>query len=287
VVSTPDWLKERIQSYYQDTTERSYLANWSGQALSCHYGLSDEHTKSLDEAHENSNRWLADQLGVQEGMRVFDAGCGLGGTAIWLARHRGAQVVGLTIAPSQVVHGQRAAEEQGVADRVTLRVGDYMASGLEPGTFDVVLNLESLCHCYDVDAYLEHAHALLRPGGRYATMDFYPRGSDATATQQIQTVMDGWMMPRWPALNVVEQAMAAAGFADITTADLLREVRRSAEQLVAMASNTLMMMRLQKAIDGKEEPIFEGHVRAAIACSEGMLSGAIDYAAVLGTKPAL
>ena len=46
---------------------------------------------------------------VREGDLVLDAGCGLGGSAIWLARSRGARVVGINIVTDHVQRATRAA----------------------------------------------------------------------------------------------------------------------------------------------------------------------------------
>src|SRR5438552_2384048 len=132
---TPDWLKAKVREYFQATTEASYLANWSGRALSFHFGLSDESTTSLDEAHLNANAELAGYLALSApspGMRVLDAGCGVGGTSIWLAKERGVKVTGLTLDPKQAELAARFAEERGVAPDVTFLVMDYAATTFAP-----------------------------------------------------------------------------------------------------------------------------------------------------------
>ena len=48
------------------------------------------------------NRVLADRAGIRPGQRVLDAGCGVGGSSLWLAEQRGAAVVGITPVASQV-----------------------------------------------------------------------------------------------------------------------------------------------------------------------------------------
>src|SRR5258708_8741617 len=125
MTGTPDWLKEKIREYYLETTEASYLANWSGHSLGLHFGIGDESTPSLDESLVNTNIYLADQMHIGEGERVLDAGCGVGGSSIWLARERGARVTSITLAPNQVELGRRFAAERGVADRVFFECMDF------------------------------------------------------------------------------------------------------------------------------------------------------------------
>src|SRR5580658_1458252 len=132
---TPGWLKDRIRSYYEETTKRSYLAAWSMEALALHYGLADETTGTLGEALENNNRYLADALGLREGMRILDAGCGVGGTSIWMAAERGVDAVGVTLDPDQAALGARFAQERGVAARVQLHAMDYMCTTFGEASF--------------------------------------------------------------------------------------------------------------------------------------------------------
>ena len=282
MTGTPDWLKDKVREYFQGTTEASYLANWSGKALSFHFGISDATTTSLDEAHLKANAYLADHLAIGAGTRVLDAGCGVGGTSIWLAKERGAKVDGLTLDPKQASLAEGFAKERGVADAVRFHVMDYAATTFPPASFDVAFNLESLCHCIDSRAYFEHLRSLLVPAGRYACMEFF-RGSGSQAL--IDEVKNGWAMPFWQSMDEVTEALRASGFDDVRAIDITPMVVRSAEQMKAMASNSLVMTKLSRAALGKDDPIYEGHVRAAIAASEGLMSGGITYGVVSGTRP--
>jgi len=279
---TPDWLKDRIRAYYQETTEKSYLANWSKEALALHYGLADETTQTLAEAQTNNNRYIADALPVREGMRVLDAGCGVGGTSIWMAAERGARMVGITLDPNQVEMGTRVARERGLGDRVELLAMDFLATSFAEGSFDAAFNLESVCHCVDVRAYARHLLSILKDGAPYGCMDlFVGQGRD----ELVKETMDGWSMPNWQTARAVADALTEAGFVQVTAVDLTAQVKRSAEQVMAIAKNRLMLMKLDAAVGHAESAVFEGHVRAAIACSQGLLDGGVTYGFVAGLRP--
>jgi tocopherol O-methyltransferase len=278
---TPEWLKQQIRDYYQTTNERSYLANWSGEALSYHYGLADETTASLDEAHRNANAYVADALGIQAGVRALDSGCGVGGTSIWMAKERGAEMTGVTLDPTQIELGARFARERGA--RVAFHVMDYMATTFPEGSFDAVFNVESLCHCADLDAYFAHIRSILDTGGRYGCLEFF-RGEGHP--ERVKEVMDTWAMPRWASMAEAETALRGAGFEDVTAIDLTPQVALSARQMLAMARNTQLVTRLDMAVGGKPSaPVFDGHVRGAIACSLGLLEGGVTYGFVRGNRP--
>jgi tocopherol O-methyltransferase len=281
VSGTPESQKNRVVAYYQETTEASYLANWSGSALSFHFGLSDEETASLDEAHLAANAFMAEALAMKAGEHVLDAGCGVGGTSIWLAQNKGVSATGVTLDAGQVALGRRFAEERGVADRVSLEVGDYAATRFPPESFDVALNLESLCHCVTLSTYFAHLLQLLRPAGRYGCLEFF---AGEGRPDLVREVMDTWAMPAWTSMEAVASALDAAGFEDVRAVNMTSRVARSAEQMRAMAQNSVLVAKLQRVIDGVERPIMDAHVRGALACCEGLLEGGVVYGFVSGRK---
>ncbi len=282
VTGTPESQKNRVVAYYQETTEASYLANWSGAALSFHFGLSNDATASLDEAHLAANAFVADALEMRPDERVLDAGCGVGGTSLWLAQNRGVLATGVTLEAGQVALGRRFARERGVADRVSLEVADYAATPFAPSAFDAAFNLESLCHCVTLGEYFAHLQRILRPGGRYGCLEFF---AGEGRPELVREVMDGWAMPGWQSMSAVERALVDAGFDDVQAVDMTSRVALSAKQMRAMAQNSVFVAKLQRAIDGKEHPVLDAHVRGAIACCDGLLEGGVVYGFVSGRKP--
>jgi tocopherol O-methyltransferase len=96
----------------------------NSSALAMHYGFWDKETSNHAEALINMNRALATRAEVRPGDHVLDAGCGIGGSAIWLARDFGVRVVGITLVPSEVEHGW--------VKRVTTRYSSFRScSGTE------------------------------------------------------------------------------------------------------------------------------------------------------------
>jgi tocopherol O-methyltransferase len=279
---TPEWLKEKVRAYYQETTEKSYLANYSQEALALHYGLSDDDETSLADAQYANNRAIADAIALSPGMRVLDAGCGVGGTSIWMAKERGARMVGVTLDPSQVELAKRFAAERGVADATDFHAMDYMATTFAPASFDGAFNIESLCHSADVPGALRHFAHLLRPGGRYACIEVFDRSA---SPEVLRAIRDGWSMPTWESSSdAVVEALRGAGFVGAEVIDLTSRVQKSAQQVLALAKNRLLVMKLDAVMGHAESDVFRGHVDAAIACSEGLLAGTIAYAMVRATR---
>ena len=277
-MGTPPSLRQRVLEYFEATTESSYLSNWSGATLALHFGLSDASTRSHEESLERSNHVLAERAGVSAGTRVLDAGCGVGGSAIWLAKERGAKVVGITLSERQVELAVGFAARAGVSNSTDFLVRDYLETGFAPGSFDVVWNLESLCHAADPKAYLAHVKELLVEGGRFVCLDLF-RG-DGGDPSFCDEMCRGWVLPSLRGRGEIAGMLIDLGFSEVTEVDLTRDVRRSASTMRQMALARMAMLSREEAPD----PTYLGHTKGALGASGGLLSGAVHYAFVGGKR---
>src|SRR5690349_13856687 len=131
-------LARRLVAYY-DQTWLDYRLLWlNGNNLAVHFGYSDATTRRHSDTLVNMNRVLATRAAIQPGERVLDAGCGVGGSSLWLAEQRGARVVGITPVASQVQRARRYAMLRGLAERVSFEQADYTSTPFPAQSFDVV-----------------------------------------------------------------------------------------------------------------------------------------------------
>jgi tocopherol O-methyltransferase len=275
-VSTPKWLEEQIRKYYAATTEKSYLANWATSALGFHLGLSDEGTLSHEESIKNTNAYLADRARISPGCRVLDAGCGVGGSSLWLAEERGACPVGITISPEQLDLARRFARQRGLEGRVEFHCMDMVSTTFPADSFDVIWNVESMCHVLDLRAYFEHVLFLLRDGGRFACIDLLRTGT--ARSEQEKTACEGWAMAPLRNAGEVVVALHEAGFYSIESEDLSQRALKSVQALHAAAHNSQLLIRAEKAMGSEVSVAYEKHVLAATAWAEGFMNGTLTVA---------
>src|SRR5258708_15995704 len=158
-----------------DETWLDYRRLWiNSQNRAIHLGYWEKHPRSHAQSLLAMNRVLASHLGIRSGQRILDAGCGVGGSAIWLAKTYDVEVLGITPVASQVARAQRYAQEQGVADQASFEQQDYTHTVFPDATFDVLLSMENLCHAPDKRLVLAEARRLLRPGGRVGLLEYIP-----------------------------------------------------------------------------------------------------------------
>ena len=156
---------ERVARYYDAWNER-YMAAFGDTFQS-------QRTTDLGELFAH----IADQAELAPGMRVLDAGCGIGGPALWLARHRGVSVAALNISGVQVAEARARVAAAGMESRVVVTQGDFhrLEELYPPESFDAVLYLESLVHSDHPQVALASALRVLKPGGVLYAKDLFQR----------------------------------------------------------------------------------------------------------------
>lgn len=130
--------------------------------------------------------YLANSIGLVDGMRVLDAGCGIGAPALWLARNfRTTRIDGVTNSPRQHEIAQQRIASAEMAGRVTVSLGDFhdLGANLPKASYDRVIFLESLGHHRDLQRVVDSAATMLRPGGALYIKDFFRRMSADPAVQ--------------------------------------------------------------------------------------------------------
>jgi cyclopropane fatty-acyl-phospholipid synthase-like methyltransferase len=283
---TTSSLTEAIVEYY-DETWIDYRILWLNKDnLAVHFGYTDDSTRSHTDALKNMNRVLADRVRIQPGERVLDAGCGVGGSSLWLATERGAEVVGITLAARQAAMARSNALRRGVTDRVQFEVADFTATPFPDASFDVVWAVESLCHAPRKAAFYREAARLLRPGGRVVVADFVraARPLDSTGERLLHEWLDGWAVPDIDTPGEHLEHLASAGFAEPRLDDVTTHTRPSLRRLYRMAYWTYPLALLGR-VTGVRSDVQHGNVIASIRQYQALRRDAWFYSILSATKP--
>ncbi|HTL70373.1 MAG TPA: cyclopropane-fatty-acyl-phospholipid synthase family protein [Candidatus Eisenbacteria bacterium] len=119
---------------------------------------------TLEAAQRRKFDELCSKLRVRAGDRVLEIGCGWGGFAVHAAKNYGCRVTGITVSSEQFEYARRRVSEEGLSDRVEIRLVDYRR--LE-GRFDKIVSIEmieAVGHEF-LDAYFLQCHRLLKKDG--------------------------------------------------------------------------------------------------------------------------
>lgn len=220
-------MQERITKYYDQAFRDYWWILGTRRHFGMHCAFYDEEHRTHDAAILNSNRILARKAGVKENVRVLDAGCGVGGSAIWLAKHTGAKITGITLSASQCQKAQKLAEEQGVAGETKFFVRDFLDTGFPDNHFDVVWFLESACHAEDKYDLLREAYRVLAPQGRLVIADGFQKKEtlDIEEAEIMRKWLDSWAVPNLAHVSNFASLVQKSGFKNIRQEDVTENIR--------------------------------------------------------------
>lgn len=231
-------LKSDATKHY-DECYRDYLFAWCNRDnLALHYGYWDE-TKPYDQhrALLNKNQVLYEKAGIQPGDKVLDAGCGIGGSSIWMAKHYHNQVTGITISAKQADYAGQHARRHGVSELVNFEVADFCQTPFADESFDAVWALESSCHALNKADFLREAWRVLKTGGRLVVCDGFllQRQFNEQQWRAVVTCLNGWAVPNLCSRDEFTQLLQTQAFQSIQCHDITDQTLPSADYMYKVA----------------------------------------------------
>src|SRR3954447_18381099 len=195
-----------VRDYYDANTWKFLL---TGEARAIHRELWGPGVTSRSEAVHHAHALVLDQLRPGD-RRVLDLGCGVGTAALYLARRRPVEVVGVSISPAQIRLADRFTERGApLQGRVRFAAADFTALPGDLTGFDLACAIESFVHADPAAAFFEQAARALRPGGALVVADAVLAGDgDDPALDDVRA---GWHAPSLLRVADAEALAADAG----------------------------------------------------------------------------
>jgi tocopherol O-methyltransferase len=220
--------------HYYDSARSHYSYFWKlNEAHSLHYGYWDNSTKSFTDALLKINAVMADRVGIKDGMRVLDTGCGEGGSVAWLAAHFDMEVTGITLSKKQCETGNALLASKNLGGKI--EVANYCKTHFPDNHFDVVWAIESVCHASDKRAYLKEMFRILKPGGRLVLADFFAKKELNGAEQKaMNSWSHAWAVPSFESAERFADAAKTVGFEEVNMEDISNHVVKSVKRLYRM-----------------------------------------------------
>ncbi|MGW6304333.1 class I SAM-dependent methyltransferase [Streptomyces niveus] len=150
---------------------------------------------TLEDAQRDKLDLVCRKLGLSDGDRLLDVGCGWGSMAMHAAREYGAQVTGVTLSREQAAYARKRIAEAGLTDRIEIRVQDYR--DVRDGPYDAISSIGMAEHVGSVQyrEYADDLFALLRPGGRLLNHQIARRPEKDESQYQIDDFIDAYVFP--------------------------------------------------------------------------------------------
>jgi len=242
--------KKSIVSYY-DATRLDYRLLWFGKKnRSVHFGYYDHKVKTHHEALLNLNKVLAQKGGVKDGDIILDAGCGQGGSSVWLAENYNVQVTGITLVPHQVEKAKKHALKSNVNNKVSFFEQDYTSTNFADESFTVIWACESMCHAQQKINFYKEAFRLLKPGGRLICADYFrtDRPLYKDDEELLLSWLNGWSIKDIDTIAEHKSNARQCGFVDFSVDDITQYTRPSLRHLHSMSSKLWRFGQFLKTI---------------------------------------
>lgn len=280
-----DQRKSIIQ--YYDNTWLDYRLLWLNKKdRAIHFGYYETLMENHSEALEKMNKVMADRANIISSDTVLDAGCGQGGSSLWMAKNIGCKTIGITLVPHQVETARKEASLRGLSQKSTFFLRDYTETGFEPSTFDVVWACESLCHAQEKIRFYQEAIRLLKPGGRLVVAEYIrkARNFDPQDEAILNQWCKGWSMPDLDTWDEHETNMKKAGLIHISQSDITKNVIPSLSKLFRMSSKLMPIGIILNKI-GIRNRIKHGNQTASVSQYEALTKNLWYYCIFSAKKP--
>lgn len=240
-------LNDRIRAFY-DRSSALWESVW-GEHM--HHGYYPSGPGRSNGHHDPraAQAQLIDELlrfgRVEKASQILDLGCGVGGSALVLARKFGAQVTGITLSPVQAARARARAAEQGFSNvgvdaQTRFMVEDALTVRFCDGSFDLVWSLESAEHIPDKLALFRRCHQMLSPDGKLLLATWCHR-SEAEAPLSrsdralLKRICRAYALPPWVAPEPLADAARREGFSEVRTEDWSEHVQPFWSDVIASA----------------------------------------------------
>jgi cyclopropane-fatty-acyl-phospholipid synthase len=143
-----------------------FYALWLDKSLTYSCAYFNTPGDDIDTAQFAKLDLVCRKLRLQGGERVLDVGCGWGSFTLHAARNYGVHVTGITLSSEQAKFAQDRVREEGLEDRITIKVADYRDDLGE--TFDAVASIGMVEHVgrHRMSDFAKALYRATRPGGR-------------------------------------------------------------------------------------------------------------------------
>ena len=187
---TPDiWEAVDTAKQYYDSTDADnfYHTVWGGEDL--HLGIYETPDESIFDASRRTVAHMASKLKtLSKDSKVIDVGAGFGGSARYLAKTYGCEIVALNLSEAENERDRQKNKEQGLDHLVTVVDGAFEDLPYDNETFDIVWCQDSFLHSADRGKVIEEVARVLKPGGEFIFTD--PMQADDAPEDKLQPIYD-------------------------------------------------------------------------------------------------
>lgn len=186
-----------MKSHYSLVDEPSvietehYYDKWTDKYLDSYGDIFQAVRPDSDEAFLT---YLKEGIGITNGMKLLDAGCGICGPSIYFAQENEVTIDALTISNVQVEIAKKKIISADLTNKVKVKKGDFhkLDNIYQSNSYDIVFFLESLGYANQLDSLISGVYKVLKPGGCIYIKDYFfvPAKEERHFAAQTETAVE-------------------------------------------------------------------------------------------------
>ncbi|MCR3731931.1 SAM-dependent methyltransferase [Streptomyces umbrinus] len=186
-MSTPP-ASDAVTRHYQQGDLRRKIDEALDRLYPDQNPLTTDHLRAVDEFHiggHAATRQIAEHLELQPGLRVLDAGSGLGGPARHLAQQADVDVTGVDLTAEYVAVARWLTDRVGLSDRAHFLQGDVSALPFPGASFDRAWMLHVGMNVKDKSRLFTEIGRVLTDGGLFIVYDVMLTGDPSLVSYPV------------------------------------------------------------------------------------------------------
>ncbi|RAL64882.1 hypothetical protein DID88_001477 [Monilinia fructigena] len=142
-----------LTRHYYNLATDLYEYGWGQSFHFCRFAYGEPFYQAIAR-HEH---YLAAKIGIKDGDKVLDVGCGVGGPAREIAKFTGAHITGLN---------------NNMITKLSFVKGDFMQMSFPANSFDAVYAIEATVHAPSLEGVYSQIFNVLKPGGTFGVYEW-------------------------------------------------------------------------------------------------------------------
>lgn len=235
------------QEYYNsDDADNFYFTIWGGEDI--HVGIYHSENEPIFDASRRTVEHMAEKLtGLDSESRVLDIGAGYGGSARYLAKTYGCEVVALNLSEVENERDRQMNAEQGLDHLIDVVDASFEDLPYPDNSFDFVWSQDAMLHSGERAKVIDEVVRVLKPGGEFVFTD--PMQSDSCPEGVLQPILNRIHLETLGSPGFYRERAAWLGMAELDYEDhheqlpnhygrVLRETEAREDELAGVVSQS-------------------------------------------------
>ncbi|XP_064611042.1 uncharacterized protein LOC135475181 isoform X2 [Liolophura sinensis] len=156
-------------------------------------------------------------LDLKKGQKVLDVGAGIGGSAFYMAKEYGVNVLGVDLSSNMIsIALERVEQMAGDKSQVKFEVADVTKRQYPCDSFDVIYSRDTILHIQDKPALFSKFYSWLKPGGKVMISDYCCKDGELSEEYKAYVRQRGYFVV---SPQQYGQLLNSAGFTAVRTED--------------------------------------------------------------------